>query len=121
MKCIPILRCNDPERSLHFYTTTLDFKLKYPGATATDPVITLINHEIELQLCAFDGSREIIVNIFVDEIDALFEKYIKRGLDTTHKKQSSVHTAPIDQTWGTREFYVTDADNHTLRFCEPIK
>jgi len=28
---------------------------------------------------------------------------------------------PTDQTWGTREFYVTDADGNTLRFCQPIE
>ena len=27
----------------------------------------------------------------------------------------------MNQTWGIREFYVTDADGNTLRFGEPIR
>jgi hypothetical protein len=30
-----------------------------------------------------------------------------------------VHAAPVDQTWGTREFYVSDPDGNTLRFTAP--
>jgi len=33
------------------------------------------------------------------------------GLDTSRQSGS-----PVDQTWGTREFYVTDPDGNTLRF-----
>jgi hypothetical protein len=29
-----------------------------------------------------------------------------------------VHAGPIDQTWGTREFYVDDPDGNTLRFTQ---
>ena len=29
-----------------------------------------------------------------------------------------VHEGPINQTWGTREFYVDDPDGNTLRFVE---
>lgn len=121
MKCIPILRCSDPERSLHFYTHVLDFTLKYANNKATDPVVTLINNGMEMQLCGFDGSTSIIINILVNDVDALFAKYTGRGLQQPGKKGSPVHQSPIDQTWGMREFYVTDADGHTLRFGQPIQ
>src|SRR5438477_12190220 len=29
-----------------------------------------------------------------------------------------VHEGPIDQSWGTREFYVDDPDSNTLRFTQ---
>jgi len=29
-----------------------------------------------------------------------------------------VHEGPIDQSWGTREFYVDDPDGNTLRFTQ---
>jgi len=29
-----------------------------------------------------------------------------------------VHLGPVDQTWGTREFYVTDLEGNTLRFMQ---
>jgi hypothetical protein len=53
-------------------------------------------------------------------VDSLFAKYLGRGLDFSAKTKSPVHKGPIDQTWGRREFYVTDADGNTLRFCQPI-
>jgi hypothetical protein len=31
-----------------------------------------------------------------------------------------VHEGPIDQSWGMREFYVTDEDGNTLRFGRPL-
>jgi hypothetical protein len=41
-----------------------------------------------------------------------------RGLVTPGNPEAPtmVHEGPIDQTWGTREFYVDDPDGNTLRF-----
>jgi hypothetical protein len=50
-------------------------------------------------------------------VDALFRKFIERGL-TVPERDSPVHHGPIDQSWGTREFYVDDPDDNTLRFVE---
>ena len=41
-----------------------------------------------------------------------------RGLDPSGKPDSPVHQGPLDQTWGTREFYVDDPDGNTLRFTQ---
>lgn len=56
----------------------------------------------------------------VKDVDGLFRKYVERGLDTTGHEDSPVHRGPVNQTWGIREFYVTDADGNTLRFGEPL-
>ena len=120
MKIVPILNCSDMKNALSIYTGILDFEIKYPGTTAADPVIDLKNGDAEIQLSIVDGAFGTCVNVWVDDVDSLFEKYIIRGLDTSGKKESPVHQGPIDQTWGMREFYVTDAFGNTLRYRKPI-
>jgi catechol 2,3-dioxygenase-like lactoylglutathione lyase family enzyme len=120
MKVIPILHCINMQRALHFYTTILGFTLRYPGTTADEPVVTIINEGAEIQLSIMGAIPAIYINIEVDDVDGLFKKYLQRGLDTSAKKNSPVHQGPIDQTWGWREFYVTDPDGNTLCFRKLI-
>ena len=121
MKVIPILKCKDMRESLSFYTNILDFEIKYPGTTANEPVITLKNGNAEIQLSTWDGVFGTTINLRVDDVDGLFRKYIERGLDISNKKESPVHQGPLDQTWGMREFYVTDSNGNTLRYSKPIE
>jgi hypothetical protein len=37
---------------------------------------------------------------------------------STPEAPQLVHEGPVDQTWGTREFYVDDPDGNTLRFVQ---
>jgi uncharacterized glyoxalase superfamily protein PhnB len=122
MKVIPIMKCKDMHESLSFYTNVLDFEIKYPGTTADEPVVTVINGEAEIQLSTMPGDSLFgcALNVRVDEVDELFKKYLERGLDTSNKKGSPVHQGPLDQTWGMREFYVNDPNGNTLRFGKPI-
>lgn len=120
MKAIPIIRCSNMRASLIFYTKVLDFQVKYPGNTPEDPVVTIVNGNAELQLSIWDGVFGNPVCLRVENVDRLFGKYLARGLDTSGKRESPVHQAPLDQTWGMREFYVNDPDGNTLRFCMPI-
>jgi catechol 2,3-dioxygenase-like lactoylglutathione lyase family enzyme len=106
------------KRSLAFYTGVLDFTIKYADTTDDETYITIINGDAEIVLSTFDGAIRAITDVLVDDVDALFEKYVSRGLDVSDKK--GVHHGPLDQTWGRREFYVTDKDGHTLRFVKPI-
>jgi catechol 2,3-dioxygenase-like lactoylglutathione lyase family enzyme len=122
MRIVPVFKCQDMPKAIAFYTGILDFKLKYPAASINDWVVDLINDTIELQLTVLEGDYLFgsVVNIWVDEVDPLFRQYIQRGLDITDKKDSPVHQGPTDQTWGTREFYITDEDGNTLRFCQSL-
>ena len=120
MKLIPLLKVRNIHEAVAFYTKVLDFQLKYPDAPLNEYCVDLINGEAELQLTMTDGVPGIAVYVYVDDVDALFQKYIQRGLTTPHKENSPVHESPLNQTWGMREFYVTDADGNTLRFSTPI-
>jgi catechol 2,3-dioxygenase-like lactoylglutathione lyase family enzyme len=121
MKMIPIFRCTSMKESLRFYTQVLDFDLFEPGATADDWVVALRNGDAALLLTRLEGDQQlgINVNVLVEDVDGLFTRYTQRGLDQSHRRESPVHLQPTDQSWGSREFYVTDPDGNTLRFVQP--
>jgi len=120
MKIVPLFKVKDMKRAIAHYTGVLDFELKYPHES--DGVVDLVKNGIELQLTIYEGDYLFgsVANILADEVDELFKKYLSRGLDTSGRENSPVHKGPTDQSWGRREFYVTDADGNTLRFCTPI-
>ncbi len=101
----------------------LGFSKKYSEASDADWVIDLVQGDAQIQLSqhAGDGAFGCAINIRIEDVDGLFSTYVERGLDTRARENSPVHCGPIDQTWGIREFYVTDTDGNTLRFGEPIQ
>jgi len=105
--------------SIDFYTRILDFKHvgTWPeGEFPSFSILTRGGAELHLSNYPGDGVFGSVVAIIVNDIDALFKTYKDRGLDTSGKKQSPVHQGPLDQTWGTREFYADDPDGNVLRF-----
>jgi catechol 2,3-dioxygenase-like lactoylglutathione lyase family enzyme len=128
MNVIPVIKCTDLKRSLTFYTAVLDFDVKYPEHLEDcidNGVIDLINEKAELQLSHHDcdGACGSATNVRLDslaEVDIFFAKYVHRGLDITSRKDSPVHQAPFNQSWGIREFYATDPDDNTLRIGYPL-
>jgi len=120
MKIIPLLRCNNLKESIVFYTDILDFTLKYPDESDDEWAVDIINGDAEIILASRDGTPRIPVVIKVNDVDALFNKYINRGLIVPNNPNSPVHNSPINQTWGMREFYVDDPSGNTLRFAQSI-
>ncbi|RFS17698.1 glyoxalase superfamily protein [Emticicia sp. C21] len=122
MKLIPLFKVRNMQEAIDFYTKVLDFKQKYPEETADDPVVDLINDGAELQLTEHESETLYgsVVNIPVTDIDERFQCYLDRGLNISGKPNSPVHQGPVDQTWGAREFYVTDPSGNTLRFRQWI-
>jgi catechol 2,3-dioxygenase-like lactoylglutathione lyase family enzyme len=126
MKMVPVIKCSDLPRSLRFYTEVLDFARKWPGEEVqemSNGVIDLEREGAELQLSrhAGDGVFGSANRVFVDDVDERYATFRARGLDTTRRPESPVHTAPVDQTWGLREFAVTDPDGNGLCFCAPVR
>ena len=120
MKIIPILRCRDVNEAIAFYTNVLDFTLKYPDQPGNEWV-EVVNNDAALLLTSMDGTPNISLYVSVEDVDAVFRKYVGRGLIVPNNPDSPVHDSPIDQTWGLREFYVTDPSGNTLRFAAPVE
>ena len=122
MSLIPMLRCHDLRESVTFYTRVLDFE--WAGAN-DDPgeydFITLGRSGDQLALSRDDGVFGTVVVVTTPDVDGLFRQFRQRGLQTSGNPEAPtlVHEGPVDQTWGTREFYVEDPDGNTLRFTQP--
>jgi len=117
------MHCRDMTQSLSFYTRILDFEHVGTWPPKGSPSFSVIKKEdIEINLSSHrgDGVPGNVVIIEVQNIDNLFKTFLQRGLDTSLKNDSPVHQAPLDQTWGHREFYVTDPSGNTLRFSEKL-
>ena len=125
MAIIPTVRCSRLRDSVAFYTGVLDFALADGGelssADLDDPgFCALARGEDRLFLSSHrgDGMFGQAVVVTTDDVDADCARFRARGLRTPGDPGSprEVHEGPIDQTWGTREFYVDDPDGNTLRF-----
>jgi len=57
-----------------------------------------------------DGVFGAVANLLVDNVDALHAEFLAKGIQ--------IAVGPVDQTWGTREMYVKDADGNCLRFIQ---
>jgi catechol 2,3-dioxygenase-like lactoylglutathione lyase family enzyme len=121
MAIIPILPCRSLRASLVFYTDVLDFQRT---DDEDDPdkcsVIVLRRGDDRLCLATEDGAAGTVVVVTTDDVDGVFWQFRQRGLRTPGDPEAprQVHEGPIDQTWGTREFYVEDPDGNTLRFTQ---
>lgn len=120
---VPLFKVTDMADAIRHYTEVLDFRMTDPNDNAESPVVDLGRDGWNMQITTSESERLFgsAVYFWVEDVDALFAKYKERGLDTSHKAGSKVHQGPVDQTWGRREFYVTDADGNTVRFCQLSK
>ena len=57
-----------------------------------------------------DGVSGGVANVIVEDVDALHAELVAKG--------ARIVTGPVDQTWGSREVYVKDADGNCIRFIE---
>ena len=119
MAIIPILRCRNIKPSVNFYTKVVDFRLA-DESDLNDPthiVLRRAGDTLFLSSHTGDGVFGQHVVVMVEDVDALFQTFLRRGL-VPPERDSPVHQGPIDQTWGTREFYVDDPDGNTIVFTQ---
>ena len=123
MSLIPMMRCRDMRTSVAFYTTILDFERNDgDDDPAEHDLIILGRGGDQLAISHDDGVFGTVVLVGTSDVDADFRLFRGRGLRTPGNPEApmEVHEGPIDQTWGTREFYVEDPDGNTLRFTQPL-
>jgi catechol 2,3-dioxygenase-like lactoylglutathione lyase family enzyme len=122
MSIIPTVRCRRIKTSLAFYTEVLDFQCVEHAGDDDPSFSALMRGGSLLILSSHGGDGEFgqAIVIVTDSVDALFRRFRARGLKTPGNPDApgEVHEGPIDQTWGTREWYVDDPDGNTLRFVE---
>jgi uncharacterized glyoxalase superfamily protein PhnB len=119
---VPVFWSSDLIRSLAFYTQMLEFELRYPEhreLSLRNGVVDLVSDGAVLQLSIHMGGNPTPSSLNLElesaeEVDAAFARLTARGLDQSHRLESPVHFAPLDQTWGTREFYINDPDGNCL-------
>jgi len=123
MAIIPTIRCRIMRTSLAFYTGVLDFARVDGDDDLGDPSFSVLSREgdqVFLSSHRGDGEFGQAVVVTTDDVDAVVRKFRARGLRTPGNPDATtqVHHGPIDQSWGTREFYVDDPDGNTLRFTQ---
>ena len=123
MAIIPTVRCSSMRTSLAFYTGVLDFERVDGDDDLDDPSYSVLSRDGDrLILSSHRGDGEFgqAIVVTTDNVDELAHKFRERGLHTPGNPDDPehVHEGPIDQSWGTREFYVDDPDGNTLRFLQ---
>jgi len=111
---IPLLHVSQAAAAEEFYCRQLGFSREFahrPEGIESDPCyMGVMRDGVRLHLSSFsgDGVPGGVVNFMVDDVDALHAELAGKGV--------LIAVAPVDQTWGTREMYVKDADGNTVRF-----
>ena len=123
MAIIPTLHCRNMRASLAFYTGVLDFQQVGGDDRQEDPAYAVLSRRGDFLILSShrgDGITGQPVVVTTETVDADWAAFRARGLTVSEEKraQSPVHSAPLDQTWGTREVYVDDPDGNTLRFTQ---
>ncbi len=121
MTLVPTIKCRDMDEAIAFYTGVLDFAPAGRWPATGDPaygVLTRDGCELHLSSHGGDGVFGQALMVLVDDADARFAAFVARGLDPSARPDSPVHQAPLDQSWGTREFYLDDPSGNTLRFVQ---
>jgi catechol 2,3-dioxygenase-like lactoylglutathione lyase family enzyme len=116
---VPTVKCRDMAEALAFYIGVLDFELLGTWPETGDPSFSVLcreGYELHLSSHGGDGVYGQAIAILTGEVDELFAHFRARGLDPSAKPESPVHQGPLDQSWGTREFYADDPSGNTLRF-----
>ena len=81
----------------------------------TDPCYMAVSRGgVLLHVSSFsgDGVSGGVVVVEVNDVDCLHADLVAKGVP--------IDTAPVDQSWGSREMYVKDADRNSIRFTQPL-
>jgi uncharacterized glyoxalase superfamily protein PhnB len=111
---IPVLRVSDADRAEAFYCQQLGFIKVWeykPGSPSPNPAYIGLQREgVWLHLSSFSGDGVFgnVVLIQVHDVDVLFAEFSAKGME--------IDLAPYDQSWGSREMYLSDPDHNHLRF-----
>src|ERR1700739_1746344 len=113
-RAIPLLHVSNAALAIEFYCHGLGFQLEFEhrpeGVTADPCYMGIVRNGVWIHLSSFngDGVAGGVANLIVNNGDELYAEFTAR--------QVHIDRPPVDQTWGSREMYVKDADKNCLRF-----
>lgn len=113
---IPLLHVSNCASAENFYCDRLGFQREFthrPEGVQTDPCYMGVSRDgVWLHLSSFsgDGVAGGVANLIVENVDTLHAEFVAKSVP--------IAVAPVDQTWGSREMYVKDADGNCLRFIQ---
>ena len=113
---IPLLHVSSSTAAEDFYCRRLGFRRE--SAHRVDPAkpdpcdMGVSRDGVWLHISLFSGDAVSggVANLIVDDVDSLHAEFVAKGVP--------IAVGPVDQTWGTREMYVKDADGNTIRFIK---
>ena len=115
---IPVIQVSGSLAATEFYCKGLGFTVLSswrPDESKDDPrYMTLARDAARLHVHSFQSGTAGAgaVYVFVDDVDALYAELSSSGIP--------VSGPPIDQTWGTREIVVRDADRNVVTFGQRL-
>ena len=115
-RVIPLFHVTRAAEAVKFYCHGLGFQLEFehrPEGVKDDPCYVGMSRDgvwIHLSSFSGDGVKGAVANLMVDDVEKLYDEFTAKHVE--------IDTPPVDQTWGTREMYVKDADGNCLRFIE---
>ncbi len=121
MPIIPVLHCASLQVALAFYTGTLDFEVVGGDGRTEDPGYCVLARQRDYLILSSHRGDSVAgqaVVVTSEDVDADWARFRAAGLVPSKGAESPVHQGPLEQTWGTREFYVDDPDGNTLRFTQ---
>ena len=103
----PILNVKDVAASIDYYVDKLGFEKRWDWGSP--PGFACVGRDqVSIFLCREgQGARGTWISIFVQDVDALYEDYQRRG--------AMIRQKPTNFPWGAREMNVQDPDGHRLR------
>ena len=123
----PFIRCSDITKSLKFYTGILDFSVALwpdPDPAEFMSRYSLLERDgcrLHLSAHSGDGAFGNVIYVRVHDVDDLYRRMVDRGLCTDMSMEYSALRIPLtDQSWGSREFSVTDPDGNKITFGQDL-
>jgi uncharacterized glyoxalase superfamily protein PhnB len=111
---VPVMHVTNAAAAVEFYCGKLGFHLDFAyrsDESMADPCYMGMSRDhawIHLSSFPGDGTGGGGALFVVDSVDELHAEFVAKGV--------TIAMEPVDQTWGTREMYVKDADSNRLCF-----
>lgn len=111
---VPVFHVSNAAAAQDFYCRKLGFRIGFAHRAVEsqpDPCYIGISRDgVWLHLSSFSGDAVPggVANFVVDNVDELHSEFVAKSVP--------IDLPPTDQTWGTREMYIKDADGNSLRF-----